>query len=295
MSFSTIKELTRLEHSLFALPFVLASALLSMILLGSLDDVIWMNFIWILPATIIGRISGMAFNQLIDRYIDADNPRTAGRPLPSMRIQVRSARLIAWSSLALLLFICFQISPLCAYLGLFAALFIYLYSYMKRIHASCHFILGMVHFLGVVMASIALINGFSISSILLGLAAFSSISGNDIAYAIQDIKFDIAYDLHSLPARIGTQRSLAVAGLLHLIVFPLALLGVGLTAHLPLVYYLCIPSTLWVFARFHRAIKSKIRDTGDAVGLEKEFFSCGVQISLIVLAFISLSFVMRIL
>lgn len=280
MNISAFKDITRIEQTLFGLPFLLAGALLPLT-----QDGVSLSFgwLWIFPAFLLARISGMAFNQLIDRHIDAKNPRTSKRALPTGRATENQARIIAWTALALFLLVCFQINTLCFLFAPLVAFLLFIYSYLKRITSSCHFVLGIIHFLGPVMAAIAVTGSLPISSLFIGAAAAFSIIGNDIVYAIQDFEFDRTHNLFSLPSRLGIERSLMIARLLHL--FCLAMLFcVGVAAHLPVFYYGSVIVAGIVFYKFHKKM-------GQKFFAERLFFSCNVVIAFTAFAFILASVV----
>ncbi|MFZ0565052.1 MAG: 4-hydroxybenzoate octaprenyltransferase [Chlamydiales bacterium] len=285
MNFSTFNSLVRFEQTLFGLPLMMAGALLPFAdahFLTSLSRGEWIHWMWVFPAFICARISGMSFNQLIDRHIDAQNPRTKNRSLPSGRASPTQAALIAWGALLFFLLICWQINFLCFLVSLSAAFLLATYSYMKRLHLSCHFVLGLIHFLGPVMASIAISGKVSAPSFYLGVAAFLLIVGNDIAYALQDYEFDRASLLHSAPSRLGIEKSLWLAKGLHFFC-PLLLLIVGWTAHLPLIYYGIIPVVLAVLILFHRSFSKERKK------IEPIFFLCNATISFTVFLFVFIS------
>jgi 4-hydroxybenzoate polyprenyltransferase len=286
MRFATFKELTRLEHTVFALPFVLGGAFLALA-----EGGLSINWAWILPAFFLARISGMAFNHLIDRAIDARNPRTQNRMIPSGRATVGQARLVAWGALFLFIVVCFQINSLTAPLALVAALLIYLYSYMKRIHYISHFVLGSIHFLGPVMAYAALMCSCPLPPIFLGGAACLLIAGSDIIYAIQDYEFDCTHHLFSIPAKFGIEKSLVVAASLHFLSL-LMLLGVGVSAHLSLFYYFVLPAAFLIYLYFHLFLH---KHKGSIKKVERAFFLCNVTISFSTLFFVGASCLWRVL
>ncbi len=282
MRFSAFKELTRFEQTFFALPFVVAGACLGLrISFFSLRD------FWILPAFFLARISGMAFNQLIDRNIDAQNPRTQSRAIPEGRVSVKQAQKVAWGSLVLFLLVCLQINSLTALLACAAAFLIAIYSYMKRIHFSCHFILGAIHFLGPVMAYGAITGTFSWAPLLLGAASFCLIAANDIIYAIQDYNFDQTNGIHSLPAKFGIDNALVISSILHgLCAFMLT--AAGIAARFGLSYFLLIPVVILIFVLFHRKLRARS-------GIELLFFKCTVAVSFSTLIFVMSSAVWDVL
>lgn len=280
MRFAAFKEITRIEQTLFALPFVLSSALLCLPYAN-----FSISWLLVLPAFMLARISGMTFNQLIDRHIDACNPRTQTRALPTNRVTPLQARVIAWGSLTLFGLICMQMNLLTALLSLCAASLIYVYSYMKRVHYICHLVLASIHFLGPVMACSAITSQVSYPSIFLGVAAGLSIFGNDIVYAMQDYHFDLAHHLHSIPAKFGIEKAQIISILSHsLVLFTLIKLGIYL--HLSFFYYSMIPLLAVIYIYFHKVIhtnKPLLKNS------ERSFFFCTISISFTVFFFLGIS------
>lgn len=217
----------------------------------------------------------MAFNQLIDCKIDARNPRTQKRAIPSGRITPNQARVVAWSTLVLFILLCLQINLQTTFLALLAAFLIYMYSYMKRLHYSCHAVLGMIHFLGPVTAFAALTGTFSASVFFLGAVAAFLIIGNDIAYAIQDYEFDCKNGLCSIPSKFGIQRSMTLSALCHGLCI-LLLIGVGLSAHFSAVFYFVVPLESLIFFFFHRALRKNFTAL---YKIERHFFYSNVAVS----------------
>lgn len=207
------QRLLRLEQSLFGLPLLILSALLA--LWNNLGSFTLAHLGMLIAGFMMARISGMAFNQLIDRAIDAKNPRTQGRPLPRGEIGVKKVATIAWGALLLFLGCAWWYSPLIFALALVASLLIFSYSYLKRFWAGCHFVLGAIHALGVVMAFAFIADTIALAPLLLGGAAALIVAGSDIRYAIADLAFDQAEQLHSLPVYLGKEKAEVVALLCH--------------------------------------------------------------------------------
>ena len=210
-------EMIRFSHTLFALPFALFSAVLAWHTKGVFS---WLELVGILLCTVFARSAGMAFNRLADRDIDALNPRTAVRHLPSGQLSVSSvwlftllccAGFIACTSLFLL-----EDNPWPIYLSVPVLLFVLAYSYTKRFTALAHFWLGASLLLAPVAAWIA-IRGFEQWPVplVIGLAVLFWVAGFDIIYACQDADFDRQAKLHSLPARLGVPSALRLASFSH--------------------------------------------------------------------------------
>lgn len=287
LTFKLFSEITQLDFVFFGLPLVIAGALLpfaSFNFFASFKAIHCLRFFWLLPGFVAARTAGMAFNQLIDARIDAKNGRTAHRPLPSGRINEKQVGAIAWSSLFAFLVICLCINPICLTLGSLAAFLIILYSYMKRIHFACHFVLGAIHLLGPITAA-ALISGhFSTPALCLGFLAFFSIAANDIIYAIQDRSFDIMAKLHSIPAKLGLQNALWIARIYHLgALFSFML--VARSAQFPLFCSFYFPVVGFIYLQFHRKLIVILKNN-QPEQLPPLFKSCNTLVPLITLCFI---------
>lgn len=237
MNIAVANRLIKFKRTLFTLPFVLAGGFLP--LACGYQAAPLNTWLWGLLGFTAARTSGFAFNAFIDRKIDAKNPRTQNRPLPTGHARPLHVLGIAWISLALFLIACEQISPLLFALAPLPALLIWGYSYTKRFTSLCHYVLGAIYLLIPLMAWVAVTDTFSPIPLMLGLAQASSIIACDILYAIQDRDFDLSHRIHSIPARIGNTRARWMSRLLHLITLA-ALILTGYMASLSLFYYVGI-------------------------------------------------------
>ena len=292
LTFATFKELTRLELSFFGLPFLIGGALLpfaSFQFLTHFRGVEALRFLWLIPAFMAARISGMAFNQLIDAKIDGKNARTKERPIPSGRASAMEAGKIAWTSLFAFVLICAFINKACLSMSFVAALLIILYSYMKRISMACHFVLGAIHLLGPVMAAALISGSFSKPAFYLGVMAFFSIAANDIAYAIQDVSFDIKEKLHSIPARLGVDKALWIARFCHIFVL-WAYMKMARAAAFPPSSILCVFVLGLVYFQFHRKLLDALKKK-EGSRIPALFKSCNVTVPCVTLFFILLGVV----
>jgi 4-hydroxybenzoate polyprenyltransferase len=228
----------RFEHTVFALPF----AYLGMVLAwGSWDAANWADFVWISVAMAAARTAAMALNRYVDRFLDARNPRTAGRPIQAGRIDATSVLALGLVSLAVLAFAAWQLDPLAFLLFPGALLLLAGYSYTKRFTWLCHYILGFTDGLAPMGAWVAvrgsLFTAADVPAWLLLGAVTLWIGGFDIIYACQDVDFDRRAGLHSIPARFGIVRGLQIAAVSH--VAAVALLGfLGLHLALARPYWL---------------------------------------------------------
>jgi 4-hydroxybenzoate polyprenyltransferase len=202
----------RIEHSVFALPFALLGAMLAARGLPS-----GRQLFWIVLAMVGARSAAMSFNRLIDRHIDARNPRTAGRALPARALTARFVVLFALASSALLVYSAWQLNPLAFYLSPAALLVLFFYSYTKRFTIWSHVVLGFCLGMAPAAAWIAVRGSLEWPVLLLTAAVTFWTAGFDILYACQDIDFDRRVGLHSIPQRWGVRRALQVSSAFHVV------------------------------------------------------------------------------
>lgn len=214
-------RLVTIEHSVFALPFALVAALTAMLHGRARAGVRWLDLLLVTVAMVAARTFAMAANRLIDREIDARNPRTACRELVTGAVSVRTAVTGTVSALVVFLGVAALLSPLCLALAPLAVAPLVLYPYGKRFTWAPHALLGLAQAVAPVGAWIAVTGRWSWSAVVLGLAVGSWIGGFDIVYALQDIDVDRAAGLGSLPVRFGARAALAVSAWVHLATFGL--------------------------------------------------------------------------
>jgi len=219
-------ELIKFEHTIFALPFAYLGMLLAA---GGWPT--WSQFIWITIAMASARTLAMGSNRIVDRWIDARNPRTAQRPLITGAISMRTAWVGTVLSGFVLALAAWQLSPLTFILLPGAYLFLIGYSFTKRFTWMSHFVLGFTDGLAPVGAWAAIRNSLFTPEdlpawILLGVVTFW-IAGFDMIYACQDYEFDLQENLQSIPVRFGIPAALRLSSISHVItVILLAALGV---------------------------------------------------------------------
>lgn len=210
-------ELIRFSHTIFALPF----ALLAAVLAWSRPDTEFRirDLIGILVCMVAARSAAMAFNRLVDRRIDAANPRTAGRHLPAGLLSVRSV--VAFTVLSSALFVAstliFLPRQLPLQLSIPVLLFLLGYSLSKRFTSLCHYWLSAALMLSPIAAWIAIRNEFALPPALIGGVLFFWVGGFDILYSCQDTAFDQGQGLRSIPARFGIPTALRIAAFSHLL------------------------------------------------------------------------------
>ena len=203
-------EMIKFSHTLFALPFALLSAVLAA---GGIPD--GATLAKILVAMVGARSAAMANNRLVDRGLDAANPRTATRALPAGTLSVGFARAFLAVSAAVFLLAAVSLNRLTLLLAPVALGLVLLYSYTKRFTWLSHAVLGLCLAIAPVGAWIAVRGAFARLPILLGLAVLCWTAGFDVIYALQDEEHDRRAGLHSIPARFGARTGLVVSALFH--------------------------------------------------------------------------------
>ncbi|MGP3952994.1 menaquinone biosynthesis prenyltransferase MqnP [Streptomyces sp. 7N604] len=208
-------RLVMIEHSVFALPFAYIASLTAMLLDDG--DVHWWQLFLVTVAMVGLRTFAMACNRIIDREIDARNPRTASRELVTGAMSVRSAWTGALIAVVLFLGAAALLNPLCLALAPVAVIPMVVYPYGKRFTNYPHAILGLAQAMGPVGAWIAVTGAWSWDAVILGLAVGIWIGGFDLIFACQDVQADRAHGVLSVPARFGVPAALYGARACHVL------------------------------------------------------------------------------
>lgn len=233
-NFGAICRMIKIEHSIFALPFAYAGAFLAGGKMPSLMT------LFILTVAMVGiRSFAMAFNRIADLRFDRANPRTVDRPLVTGEITLRQTWNFCAFMAVMFVIASAALNQVCLALAIPTLLLAAFYSYTKRFTWLCHFVLGAVIGLAPIAGGLAVVPEFSIPQLLLGVAVLFWIAGFDILYACQDLSFDHAGGLRSLPAVFGAETALVVSACCHVNTM-LLLLFVGLMLHLSWGWYLCL-------------------------------------------------------
>ena len=209
--------LVRFSHTLFALPFALASAWLAA---GGRPATRVLALV--IVRAVAARTAAMAFNRWLDRRIDAENPRTRGRELPRGVLSARAALALAGAAALVFQAGAWALNPLCARLAPVVLAVLFGYSALKRYTAWTHFVLGLALALAPLGAWVAVrgdLAGDLAPPLLLALGVLTWVAGFDLIYACQDEDFDRARGLHSIPARFGAARALRLSSVLHCVTF----------------------------------------------------------------------------
>lgn len=218
----------KFAHTIFALPFAGIAVLIALPASDLLSDgrpnaaFYWM-MLKILICMVALRSAAMGFNRLVDRDIDAANPRTAGREIPSGKLAATTVGLLVIGFTLVFIATAFWINTLCGLLAPAAVLLVLGYSYTKRFTFLCHFFLGLAIGVAPTAAYIAILGRVDAAPLLWSAGLMFYIAGFDILYACQDADFDRASGLHSLPARFGVPAALWTARVAHVVALVLFL------------------------------------------------------------------------
>lgn len=271
-----ILEMIKFSHTLFALPFALMGAALAVSKPGVVVTGV-KPWVGILTCMVGARSAAMAFNRIVDRRIDAKNPRTATRHIPSGVLSTQSVAVFTVVSCSIFLAgtaLFLPENPWPLRLSSPVLLWLLGYSLAKRFTSLAHVWLGLALGMAPAAAWVAFRGELSLTPVLLGLAVTFWVSGFDILYACQDYDFDTKVGLHSIPARFGIGRSLKIASLLHLLM-TFMLVGVGISMPLGWIYFggVLVVASLLVYE--HSLVKPE-----DLSKVNVAFFQMNILISI---------------
>ncbi|MEI6085044.1 MAG: UbiA-like polyprenyltransferase [Verrucomicrobiota bacterium] len=264
-------EFVRFSHTVFALPFALAS----MFVAGWPG---WRTFGLILVAMVCARTAAMGFNRIVDRKFDAENPRTKLRHLPAGKITLLGAWCLVLGASVGLLVTTYFINRICFLLSPVALVVVCVYSLTKRFTDFTHVFLGVALGLAPVGAWLAVTGAFSWTPVVLAGAVVFWLVGFDIIYATQDVEFDRQTGLRSLPVRLGIPGALRVAQVAHGLT-AVGLGGFGLISGMGLPYYAGLSVIVVCLVWQHLLARKQ-----DPVSLNVAFFRMNAVISVVFLA-----------
>lgn len=266
---STLLEMIKFKHTVFAMPFALMGAFLAG---GGVPGV--GVFFWVVLAMVGARTSAMGFNRIVDRRFDAANPRTAERALPAGTVTLVESWLLVLLAAILFLFACYMLNPLALALAPLALGLTLFYSLTKRFTWLCHVVLGVALAfspLGGWVAVAATLEGYPW---VLSLGVLFWVAGFDCIYACLDADFDRQAGLYSMPAIFGRQNSFRIAVAFHVTAFILFTLT-GILSGLNGWYYLGIGITALALVYQHFIVAPQ-----DLSRIRQSFFSMNGLIAL---------------
>ncbi|RKQ88426.1 UbiA-like polyprenyltransferase [Brockia lithotrophica] len=281
--FLVFLEMIKFEHTVFALPFAYVGLVLGSFYVRGTWPTLWM-WAWTTVAMVAARTLAMTLNRIIDREIDAANPRTRARALPRGLIGVREAWAYAIASFGVFVLAAAMLNTTALLLLPLAAGILFLYSFTKRFTAWSHLVLGAADALAPLGGWVAATASLHGPSVWLFLAVTFWVAGFDVLYALQDEEFDRAHGLHSLPARYGAETAIRIARVFHVltVLFLLALVG---TAGLGAWYLAGVGAAAAILVYEHSLVRP-----GDLSRLDAAFFTMNGVMSVVLFAFVLLNY-----
>lgn len=270
-------EMIKFEHTIFALPFAYLGAFLATNGIPS-----GFHFFWITMAMVGARTSAMALNRLIDRHIDARNPRTVERAIPKGLISVSETWAFIILSFILLFLSASMLNPLAFKLLPIAVFFLVVYSYTKRFTWLCHLVLGTSIGIAPAGAWVAVNGSLDLPAVILWIAIAFWVAGFDIVYACQDYNYDRKVGLNSIPVRFGISGALIMARVFHIIT-PLCLFLVGFLLKLGPIYFIGVILSAGILYYEHRMVSPD-----DLSKLNVAFFNMNGILSVVMFVFVVL-------
>src|SRR5262244_2479302 len=275
-------EMIKWEHSIFALPFALCAAMLAA---GGLPTMA--QLAWIVVCMISARSAAMAFNRLADAQIDAANPRTATRAIPSGALSQRFVGTFVLVSCAIFILAAAQLNRLTLYLSPLALAVILLYSYTKRFTRWSHVVLGFALGIAPAAAWIGVRGSLDPRILLLTAAVTFWVGGFDVLYACQDYEFDCEAGLHSIPRYLGIPKALWFSRTLHLLMLAL-LLALVLTFGLGKLAVVGVMAVALLLAYEHSLVSAS-----DLSKLNAAFFTMNGVIAVVFFVFVAADILVR--
>ena len=272
---ATYARLVKLEHTGFALPFAFVGAILAS---WRYPVTVW-HVVWIGVAFTAARFAAMAFNRVVDRRFDEQNPRTADREIPSGRLGVTEAKLTVVGASALFVFAAGMLNTLCLILSPIALAAVLGYSFFKRFTAWTHVALGLADGIAPAAGYLAISGEWSRPWILLPvlvLAVGTWIGGFDILYSLQDVSVDRRLGLHSVPARFGTRAALRLSAAFHVVTILCLMAVPAMMPELGPAYALALVVTAVLLGLEHGLVDPTSREA-----IHRAFFTINVWLAAI--------------
>lgn len=270
----TFGRMVKFSHTVFALPFALAATAMA----ARGHGVTPAQVLAILVAMVGARTAAMGWNRIVDRHIDARNPRTKDRELPAGKVSLSAAVLLTAMSAAVFVAAAASLGRLCLVLSPVVLVLVLGYSFTKRFTWLCHLFLGLAIGMAPAGAWIAVRGELGPPALWLSAAVATWIGGFDILYALADRDFDRREGIHSVPARFGVSLSLVASSVMHAGTV-LALLAAGWAAGLGAIYYVGVAAVFAIFVYEHSIVRPS-----DLSRLDVAFFNLNGYVSLVYFA-----------
>ena len=276
----------KIAHSIFALPFAIVGVLIGQLALPSGKQILLS-----LVCMVTARTFAMGMNRFLDRDLDAENSRTAGRSIPSGRLSAKAC--LTWSLVAGVLFVAAAagLSALAGWLAVPLLAVLASYSFMKRISWLTHWYLGACLGLAPIAVNIALSGEVKPSVLLVGIAVMFWTAGFDILYSLQDREFDIIHKFHSVPAAFGIKGSLILSRISFVcMIVCLLIAGIHIAAGTTYFVGIAIVSGILIFEQIH---VSKIDFKSDSKRIGTAFFTANAWVSVLFYLFVQMDYLIK--
>ena len=276
-------NLVKFSHTIFAMPFALLSFTFAVKGLPEESQSWWwiLLCVQVLLCMVFARNVAMGFNRWADRFIDADNPRTAEREIPAGKISPKQAVWFVVINAAWFIFVAATINPLCGWLSPVALAVVMFYSYCKRFTSLAHLVLGLSLGIAPVGATIAVLGEITPESIVLAIGVMCWSAGFDIIYALQDAEFDRQRGLRSIPSRFSARNSLIISALLHVVSISFIVLYTTYQPQSWLAWLGCAMFAIIVASEHILVTPTKQRNIGIAFGTFNALASVAYGVTLI--------------
>lgn len=268
-------SLIRFSHTVFALPFALAS----LVLAWPMHPLTPRTFLWILVAMVGARSAAMGFNRLVDRKFDALNPRTRGWELPLGTVKIWEAIALTTAASLMFVYAAYRLNDLCLALSPLALAVMFFYSLTKRFTWASHLFLGLALSLAPLGAWLAVsgspidVDELRIPLLLAGGVVFW-LAGFDVIYSLQDREFDRKNGLYSIPVRFGVAGALRISSLFHGFTVTF-LAAVGVAAELGMIYWIGVVGIAVILAWEHQIVRP-----ADLSHINRAFFDFNAYVSI---------------
>lgn len=273
-------RLVKFSHTIFAMPFALLSFTYA-VTTRDVDVNIWRLLTQVVLCMVFARNVAMGFNRWADRYIDAQNPRTADREIPAGRVSARGAVIFVVINAVLFVATAATINALCGWLSPVALAIVMFYSYCKRFTSMAHLVLGISLGIAPVGAYMAVMGSATLECWILAAVVMTWCSGFDIIYALQDAAFDRERGLHSIPSHFSARTSLAISILLHVSSVALLVWFAMFQPHTWLLYVGCALFAAILALEHILVTPTKQRNIGIAFGTLNALASMSLAVCLI--------------
>ena len=267
-------ELVMFKHSIFSLPFIFIAMIVS-----AKGWFGWKLFFLGVAAAVSARNFAMGFNRYVDRDIDKENPRTASRPSVDGRIDKKAIALFAAINALIFIMIAYTINDLAFWLSFPIIMILGGYSLFKRFSSLAHLVLGMSLGLAPIAGVVAVEGQITLWSVLLAVGVMFWVAGFDLLYSLQDIEFDKAHKLHSIPAQYGVEKTMWFSRAFHLLAI-LFWLGFVAFAGGGIFLYVAVVVSAVILLFEHRIVSA------DFSKIDKAFFTLNGYLGIIFLIFV---------